>query len=201
MQEESDICISLKNNIGMQMGRFHCLESDCKSAHNGMCIQYSAPFRACPGRGPRHSHDGVEPLFWGCQWQMRALLFTPGLGGADAAGVAEASSRWRPLRMTAWCTEEIIWGMAGMAILVSCLRDNQVLTDQLTAISNPGLAQSSCAANTQDNISFSSLPSAIMSTQGVAAQLKNKTTYPKPNVGQSLDTVLSGRALTALSCS
>ena len=73
--------------------------------------------------------------------------------------------------MTAWCTEEIIWGMAWMAILVSCLQNNQVLTDQLTAISNPGQAQISCAAYPQDNKSFSSLPSAILGTQGVAAQL------------------------------
>ena len=154
VQEDSVVCVSLNEIIGMQMGRLYCLDSACKSAHTETCTHTSGPFRACPRRGPRHSHGGVEPLFWGCQWQMRALLFTPGLGGADAAGVAETSSRWRPLRMTAWCTEEIIWGMAWMAILVSCLRDNQVLTDQLTAISDPGHARSSCAAYSQDNISY-----------------------------------------------
>ena len=77
--------------------------------------------------------------------------------------------------------------MAWMAILVSCLRDNQVLADQLTAISDPRQAQSSCATCPQDNTSFSSLPSAILGTQGVAAQLIHKTTYPKPDVEQSLD--------------
>ena len=102
-----------------------------------MCREVSQNLRACPGRNPRHSHCGAEPRSRG--YQLAALLFMTGVGGVDAAGVARASSRWRPVRMTAWRAWHGRPSWSPACRVSVCMH-------QLTAITVSGQAGSSCLA-------------------------------------------------------